>query len=372
MKLDIIEPTLQDYTGHCHAYMTSLLNAQNETFPNLKLKLWIGRRSKYKQLFQIESVVPFFYYKIRKIQLFFLYRSLIKNHNHIFVPTAGMIDLVILHKLLKNSNFLGSVHLHFHQFNLTHKKQRRLQFLSNNDGIFHIMTPTDRLTNIFLDHGFTKVSTVPCPLYSPPKNINSSNTPQKNSLRKVLYTGAARADKGFINVVKFIQQSLLKIHFHIQAPKPHNGKYNKKILPAINLLEQLNNTRKNLTVSYKSASPQEYQSLFINSITLLIYNVEDYKDKFSGILLESLYMGAPVIVTEGTWFSQVIHKYKAGIIVKPGNMNEITQAISNINENYDEYTKKATYAGKELFQKHQPKNTLQAILNHCESIHPYQ
>ena len=38
-------------------------------------------------------------------------------------------------------------------------------------------------------------------------------------------------------------------------------------------------------------------------------------------------MGAPVIVTEGTWFSQVIHKYKAGIIVKPGNMNEITQGM---------------------------------------------
>jgi glycosyltransferase involved in cell wall biosynthesis len=366
MQLDIIEPTLQDYTGHCHGYILSLLKAQNESFPNLKLKLWIGRRARSKKLFQEENIVPLFIYKIRKIQLFFLYRSLIKNNHHIFVPTAGMIDIVILQNLLKNNKFLGSIHLHFHQFNLTHKKQKRLKLLSNRASQFHIMTPTDRLTGLFIDHGFTQASTVPCPVYSPPQYTQYSAN-LDSALRKVLYTGAARKDKGFINVVKFIQQSLLKINFHIQAPKPHNGRYDKKILPAISLLDKLKDTRQNLTVCYESASQQEFQSLFINSITLLIYNVEDYKDKFSGILLESLYMGAPVIVTEGTWFSQVIHKYKAGIVVKPNSMDEITQAILSINENYAEYTKKATHAGKELFQKHQPKNTLQAILSYCGS-----
>ena len=362
MQINVVEPTLNSCIGHCYGYVLSILDSQDNDFTNIRLKLWVGKGLKKNNLLPGRDYIPYFNYKIRKIQLYFLYKSLLKKNQHIFIPTAGMSDLIILNNLVKKFRPTSSIHLHFHQFNLNYKKQKRLLYLSNNN--FHIMTPTPGLSKIFIDHGFLKVSTVPCPVFAPKKyNINSTS----NDEIKALYTGAARKDKGFNDLVKFIEQTSMDINFHIQAPKPHNGHYDQAILPSISLLKKLMQTKKNLSVSYESPSQEAFQMLFINSITLLLYEKKEYENKFSGILLDSLYMGAPVIATEGTWFSSIVSEYNCGIIIKSTDRDDIEYAITKLTKNYAQYSRRALDAGNSLYIKHNPKNTLISIIKHSSN-----
>lgn len=360
IQLNIIEPTLHNHTGHCHGYIASLLQASNTLFPQLGVIIWLAKKG--KSLFDRQQIKPYFCYRLRKIQIFFLYKYLVQNDQHIFVPTAGMLDMVLLTKLLKkNPTFLGSIHLHFHQFRQKPKKLKKLKEIARNHPSLHIMTPTDCLASIFTKHGFKNVSIVPCPVYPPDTKNDTCIQEDLIDKVKLLYTGAARKDKGFIEVVDFVERSNHSIPIHIQAPKTHNGKYDKSLLPA---LKQLKKIKKNtLTVSYNALPQSEYLALFRDSITLLIYNVEAYKDKFSGVLLEALYYGSPVIVTKGTWFAQVVKQYNVGIIVESTDSLTIETAADTILNNYKDYKNRALKAGEILYQLHHPKNTLKNILD---------
>ena len=40
----MIEPTLQDYTGHCHSYVSGLLKFIQDHDTGIDFKLWVGKK----------------------------------------------------------------------------------------------------------------------------------------------------------------------------------------------------------------------------------------------------------------------------------------------------------------------------------------
>ena len=349
--LHIIEPTLHDETGHCCGYITSLLEANQPAL--FDIELWIDRRG--KKLFT-ERMHPYFQRRWRKLQLFWLYRRLLKQQQAFFVPTAGRIDLKMLHILAGNRYSLDHVALHFHQFRSTEKKLQKLEKVANRHANLNIFIPTEKLAQIFHQAGFKHCRVVPCPTYRP------DTADFLPTFTKLIYAGAARIDKGFDQIVD-LARYLATIHqtipFEIQVSAPHSGCYEPLIEQCLAQLKTLSAPW--LQLHTETLNRAAYQQLFKGSICIQPYQHVAYHDKFSGVLLDAMYAGCPVITVADTWMGDVVQRFNAGIVLSDLNAQSLWQSCQTIINNYALFHANACKAGQQLRQEHDPRRTLEAL-----------
>src|SRR5699024_1507257 len=74
--------------------------------------------------------------------------------------------------------------------------------------------------------------------------------------------------------------------------------------------------------------------------------VPSYIETFGLVYAEAMSTGTPVIYTKGEGFDGVFRNGEVGYAVNPDEKNEISQAILNIKENYDEISKNAKEGSK--------------------------
>jgi glycosyltransferase involved in cell wall biosynthesis len=356
-KLNLIEPTLHDQTGHAYSYTSSLINA-NTNF-GLNIDIWIDKRA--KSLFSKKKCTTHLYFsrRIRRIQKFFLYRKLVSSPDSIFICTAEWLDLVILNFLNKKSISNNTkIFLHFHQFTLKKNRLDKLKKIANNNPNFIILAPTTRLIDIFKTAGFKNCHALGCPSFIPQvkQQLNATN------FEKILYAGAARNDKGFsriIDLLLFFRNNGDNTHFSIQISPPHSSQHDPQTQEALDRLKLA--PKHNLTLHKETLDYKDYQQLFMNSICLLIYD-ESYQNKFSGIALDAFYAGCPIVTITNTWMADTVQRFNAGVTITNHSCHNITVAINTIKNNYSEFHNNAKLAAKTLFKEHDPKHTLELIV----------
>lgn len=352
--LHIIEPTLHDETGHCCGYVTSLLEANQPSL--FDMELWIDRRGK-KLFEQRASTHGYFHRRWRMLQLYWLYRRLLKHQQAFFVPTAGRIDLAMLYYLAKHRYSLKQVALHFHQFRRTEKKLQFLQQVARQYPDITIFTPTQQLTKIFSVAGFRHAEVVACPTYAADATGHLSP-----NFCKLLYAGAARMDKGFAaitDLVCYLATINQSVPFEIQASAPHSGGHNPRIEQCLTDLRALSVPW--LKVHTETLIRADYQNLFKGGICIQPYQYEEYHDKFSGVLLDAMYAGCPVITTADTWMGDVVRRFESGIVLKEFNPPALWQACQHMISEYATFQANAYQAGKQLRQEHDPRRTLELL-----------
>lgn len=356
-EIHIIEPTLASQAGHCHSYVQSLIRA-NSTF-YYDFYIWLDHQG--GGLFQGERchVRPYFRHRWRKIQKFFNLCSLIRSHKTIFIPTAGRIDLIYLDRILKKrKKYHGKIFLHFHQIKMVDKKMSFLEKIAKRYPEFVLMAPTERLLNAFKNSGFKNCEQVPCPTYPPlchPARENSS-------FLKVIYAGAARDDKGFSEVVNFLEYLCQKeedIPIALQISPPFSGRYDKKTQVALLKLSQLSLPK--LILYNKTLNQDDYQQLFSGAICLMVYSPTHYRDKFSGVTLDALYAGCPIIGVADTWIGETVQRFQAGVVLTDRSPENIYEALQSIRHKYAYFVENAKKAGEILSYEHDPANTLKII-----------
>ncbi len=361
MELHLLEPTLADQTGHCHGYVQSLIEANRAQ--DLALHVWLDRRGRH-----LYSGLPihshgYFSRRLRQWQKLWCLRSLIKSQQNIFIPTAGRTDLVYLNWLLKGKKYSGKIFLHFHQFKATSKKMALLKRIAAAHPQFIIMTPTEGLSVIFKESGFLNCEWVPCPGYAPRSHPDNKN-PQ---FGKIIFAGAARSDKGFPEVVRFVEymtQRLPSVRFEIQISPPHSGRYDKASESALSRLKNV--THPNLVLHERTLGRGAYQALFTNAICLLTYDPDSYRHKFSGVALDAFYAGCPVISVVNTWTGETTKRFEAGIALTHRSPENMFIALQTIRKNYAHYQKNAKHASTILQQEHSPQNTLRTIKKYLD------
>lgn len=85
----VIEPTLQDETGHCLSFLESVFFVRNRPFP---VVFWVGRKARLRHFVESgASVRTYFHRRFRKVQAFRLYRRPLAGTGRLFLPTAGRI-----------------------------------------------------------------------------------------------------------------------------------------------------------------------------------------------------------------------------------------------------------------------------------------
>lgn len=355
-KLHLVEPTLFDQTGHGFSYTTGLLLANQGLFD---IHVWIDQRGKNLLTNFVCTVHNFFTRRWRQAQKIFLYAYLMRQPDYIFINTSELWDLRLLAYFSRCKWAQAKPILHFHQFRSRPNKIAILRKIAANIADIAIFVPTQRLQSFFLQQGFTNCHVIACPSFIQNVDFTQANL---GKFDKILYAGAARSDKGFARIVNLLAYSRSigdQTVFSVQVSPPNSLRYDQETSHALQILASL--PTHNLILHRHTLSQAEYLKSFQNSICILAYDQQEYSDKFSGIALDSLCAGCPIITAHNTWMGDVVEHYQAGITLSTYNDQTIWYAFCKIRDNYAQYQQCAIKAAQTLAVAHHPRNTLLLI-----------
>jgi len=342
--IEIVEPTLKDETGHCYSFLSSFCKVSKQ----VNLNLWISRDADLEFLGQNVNINRYFYRRVRRFQSYLLYRKLLATQNKIFLSTAGIIDLMMLDWASKGTISTGKVYLYFHWFNITEKKRNRLKRIAQLQPNIMILGPTASVIDIFLKAGFVNSRIVPYPIST--RVLDTRAT--KNTFTRLLYAGAARQEKGISAIVDLIEHmntSGLEFPISVQNSADHHGKYCAATKADIHRLI-------NIHYPYLQLIPETLNSVayirqFSGAISIQLYDVSKFQDRISGVTLDALSAGSPIVATAGTWTAKMVDRFNAGIIIDDLQPEKIVSAIQEIISKYGEYSKNAHNGGLRLQQE---------------------
>lgn len=143
----------------------------------------------------------------------------------------------------------------------------------------------------------------------------------------VCYTGGLTHQRGITHLIKAAYKARVKLSLA--------GTYEP-----INYKEQLEKMSEYSCVDYRgylnySDLVKLYKQAKIGAVTLLNVGQYNTADNFATKVYEYMSMGLPVVISKSDYTDKILKKYKFGIAVDPGNIDEIADAIRYIIENPD-------------------------------------
>jgi glycosyltransferase involved in cell wall biosynthesis len=339
--LNIVEPTLTGEAGHCFSFISSLVDAAG----NEPLTIWCGRSAQVAFPGTVR-VNRFFLRKIRRLQALWLYRKLLKGHGRIFVPTAGRTDLMLLDLAASGRIAPGRVYVYIHWFRTSRSKRAQLEKLARRQPEIVILTPTASVCEELRTAGFSQTRLVPYPITPCETDLR---LPADHEFSHLLFAGAARQDKGFpavVDLVELLQTRGGSIPITLQTSAEHYEKYDDPTRQAIGRLGKCDYAHVRRVA--ETLSRGDYQGLFPGAICLQLYSQSDFRDRISGVTLDALSNGSPVITLADTWMARVVARYDAGLVIDAAGPEQVYEAVLQVLEEYGRYRDNALKAGREL------------------------
>jgi hypothetical protein len=337
----IVEPTLEDYAGHCYALVHSFCDAAEGV---LHVKLWAGKNAANLGFPQRIEVRPYFSRHLRLLQLLMLFRRLLRSADEpVVVMTARRFDLTLARLATGGKLEPGRLFLYFHWFRQTPRRMAYLRRAAATNPQVTILTTTESATAIFKSAGFERVTWLPYPITAAQAKSSESG------FRHLLYAGAARADKGFgavVDLVELLQRRGMRVPITVQASAEHYGKYDEATRANLARLERSGYA--SLRLVRETLDPAQYADLFRGAICLQPYDRNDYRDRVSGVTLDALTYGAPVIGPAGTWIERQFAEDSAGVALEDMGAESMLGAAQAVMASYERYRNNALAAGKRL------------------------
>jgi len=343
--LHIVEPTLESEAGHCFSFVESLCEARNPA--GFELSIWAARRAKLAAIEKYGARVhPYFFRRIRRIQELFLIRKLLLGPGRIFISTSGRTDLFLVDLAARVDIPPKKVFMYFHWLRLSQAKVALFRKLARRHPHIEVLGPTETVVRNLRDCGFSRAFVVPYPISPGWVSLPS------DEFSSLLYAGAARQDKGFgliVDLVELLSSSHDQTPIKVQTSPDHYHRHDRETKED---LERLRSIRYPLLEEYpETLSEKAYAGIFKGAICLQPYDREDFVDRISGVTLDSLSMGCPVIVPSGTWMAHTIQRFEAGVAVDDLSALSIMKAVEIIRANYSLFARRAIEAGTVLQQE---------------------
>ncbi len=326
--LQVIEPTLEDYSGHCHALVSSLVRATAGS-PN---DLWSGVGSVSMVFGPDVTIHPIFRREHRMTQMLRLLHRLLRGPGRIVVTTARTGDLALLVLAAPGRISPDRVFLYFHWLKATPAKLRLLRWIAARQPQVVILGTTESVVEVFRRCGFPHV--VPLPYPAPEATRGAEAEPS----RRLLYAGAARQDKGFrtvVDLVHLLAARNVDIPIAVQMTPDHYDKYDAATREDIARLEAVRYAH--LALIRRTPSPSEYAANFPGSICLQPYDLVEFRDRVSGVTLDALAHGCPIVATAGTWSAALIERFHAGIALADPDAESLYGAVVAVRADYPRY-----------------------------------
>ena len=355
--VNIVEPTLEGEAGHCRSFLLSICHAGNVC--EVSFRVYGGRGASLPGAEgELCEVVPYFSRRLRRLQAFLLYRKLLAGAGRIFVSTAGRTDMVLLDLAAKGEIPPGKVFLYFHWLRSSPRKLVYFRrFAASHPGVT-VLGPTESVIGTFRDCGFRDARVVPYPITSCAPMTSGTG----GAFRHVLYAGAARGDKGFPKVVDLVYhmaETGVGIPVTVQASPDHYEKYDEGTRAELERLRKVSSPW--LRMFPDTLGGEEYREMFDGAIVLQPYAREDFADRISGVTLDALSAGCPVIATAGTWMARVVKRFDAGRTLEGMSPREILDAVDAVRGDYGRYQRNAGVAGRAIQEEHSARHLLSIL-----------
>jgi len=340
----VVEPTLEDYAGHCYALVRSFCDAAGG---RLNVKVWAGRNAANLGFAPQVEVLPYFRRRLRLLQLLMLFRRLLRAGDEpVVVMTARRFDLTLARLAAGAKLEPGRLFLYFHWFRQTPRRIAYLRKAAAAKSQFTILATTEAAAATFESAGFERVVYLPYPMTAVAADGGDA------AFRHLLYAGAARADKGFkyvVDLVELLQRRGMHVPITVQASAERYGKYDDATRADLLRLERSGYA--SLRLIRETLDPAGYAELFRGAICLQPYDKDDFRDRVSGVTLDALTYGVPVIGPAGTWIARQFSEKSAGIALEDMRAESMLGAVQTVMASYERYRANALAAGQWLVRR---------------------
>ena len=119
-----------------------------------------------------------------------------------------------------------------------------------------------------------------------------------------------------------------------------------------------------LVADPKAPDRAEYAARFEGALVLAPYERAKFANGVSGVVLDALLHGAPVVATSGTWAGDVVDRFDAGIVLRDRTAAQLADAVERILGRWDRYAQNAAKASEALATEHDPRALARVIAAH--------
>ena len=355
----LMEPTLNSQAGHCHALVSALSRAH----PNgaASCTAWTHRDLVRHGLSpsQVRNVFS------RRGRHFQVARAAVGHlrHDQVVLSTATTSDLLGIH-LLRPFGIRrpGSLVLYVHWYYPKPRKDRFLRrFFKRHPGVI-VLAPT-RSTVSHLTHlGARRIELVDYPFAGLADRAAATAARKPPTKPAIIAAGAARMDKGLpitVGLVETFADDDLEVEVRIQASPTHWGDVRPEVAAELARLDAVGYA--GLNRQDATLSDEEFRAFVRDGIALLPYDADMFRDRVSGVAVDALIEGSPVITSAGSWMAGLVEQFDAGLVVEGSDVKSWRRAIDTVREQWESFRARAVDAAEELARIHQPARFWEAI-----------
>jgi glycosyltransferase involved in cell wall biosynthesis len=353
--LHVVEPTLTGEAGHQLSFSESVwLAAQGGP-----VKVWASRAARLPGTPPWVTVERHFYRALRRLQAPLLYRRLLGQPGRILVATAARLDLIWLDWAAGRRPIPpGKVNLYFHWFRDSASKRRTIERVARRHPGLVVLGPTPSVVEIFRACGVQRAEVAPYPI-TPPR---AGAPPAEVPFSHLLFAGAARQDKGFGRLVDLVEHlarlgERLPVAFQ-RAPSP--DRYEEATRRDLGRLDRLGYPA--LRTEAEPLPAAAYAALYQGAICIQPYDQVDFADRVSGVTLDALTAGCPVVALQGTWTARAVARFGAGQVVADARPETLLAAVRQVVERYPEYRAAALRGGAALQEENDGRRLYAALM----------
>jgi hypothetical protein len=204
--------------------------------------------------------------------------------------------------------------------------------------------------------GWRRVREVPYPMIAPAP-------PTACSFSHVLLAGPLRLNKGLPAIVGLVERWAAQgesMSLMLQStPKwgAKHGRLEKR------LLDQITRVAYGGLQSRPTAEDRSgYLRRFHGALTLVAYDPAKFSDHVSGVSLDALLCGSPIIASEGTLAADLVREFGAGEVVPYDDATALDEAIHRVVHGWDQHSGRAREAAEILAKRHHPRRFVEAWL----------
>lgn len=193
-----------------------------------------------------------------------------------------------------------------------------------------------------------------------PDSCKSVGGGQAASPLRVVSLGNARDEKGVLELIQAVRiidaaGASDRFHFELQVNDP-----SPDIADAIRIFAS--ERRQNVTLHREALDSRAYYDLLARAdLVALPYWRSIYEARTSGVFLEAIAAGKPVICTEDTWMSDELAKDGAGLLVRSGDAADLVRQLARAEADRSALTASATAAAPKIRRRYDAKRSVDEI-----------
>lgn len=218
------------------------------------------------------------------------------------------------------------------------------------------IVPTEAIARALREAGWRRVECMPYPAIGP------EQSPEPAPFARLLMAGAARMNKGLDLIAGLANQWAREgrsIPLFVQVSTKHASRHGRR---EVALVESLLASGYGGLVTDDHAPDREgYTARFRGALVLAPYERERFADAVSGVVLDALLHGAPVIATRGTWPGVQVERFGAGVTIEERTPEALSAAIDQVLGDWDSYAARACEAARVLAEEHDPRRILALV-----------